>query len=59
MGYDVNGLNLNPLLTSPTTDFTLQLLSPAINSGTNTGITTDYLGNPRVGNYDIGAYERQ
>jgi hypothetical protein len=60
-GYDLNSLNSNPLLTSPTTNFSLQIGSPAINTGTSgAGIpTTDYLGHPRVGLTDIGAYERQ
>ena len=40
-------------------DFKLGFGSPAINAGTNTGVTTDYYGNPRVGNYDIGAIEKQ
>jgi hypothetical protein len=31
--------------------------SPAINTGVDLSITTDYLGNTRVGNPDIGAYE--
>lgn len=41
------------------TDFGLGIGSPAINSGMDTGIITDYNGNPRVGNYDIGAIEKQ
>lgn len=40
-------------------DFSLQTGSPAINAGVNVGLTTDILGNPIVGNPDIGAYERQ
>jgi hypothetical protein len=35
----------------------LQSSSPAINAGTPVGLTTDILGNPIVGNPDIGAYE--
>lgn len=32
---------------------------PALNSGTNTGVTLDYYGHARVGNYDLGAIEKQ
>lgn len=39
-------------------DFTLRSGSPAIDFvSPNATFTTDYLGNPRVGNYDAGAYE--
>ena len=68
-GYDANSPNvtytLDPLFTNGSAtysivgDFALGVGSPAINVGTNTGITTDYYGNPRVGNYDIGAIEVQ
>ncbi|HFA49180.1 MAG TPA: T9SS type A sorting domain-containing protein, partial [Bacteroidetes bacterium] len=40
-------------------DFKLTASSPAINAGTNVGLTTDYAGNPIVGTPDIGAYEFQ
>jgi hypothetical protein len=40
-------------------DFSLGIGSPALNVGVNTGVTTDYYGNARVGNYDIGAVEKQ
>jgi len=40
-----------------TTNFRLQSASPAINAGTNIGLTTDYLKNAIVGLPDIGAYE--
>ena len=74
-GQDANGLYVNPLLNSPTyhgngfptTQFTLQSGSPAINAGANLvalGIqssmgTRDFFGNaiPQGGAYDIGAYE--
>ena len=50
----------NPLLTSPTTDFSIQSSSPAKDAGSSTNApSTDYIGNTRpigVG-YDIGAYE--
>lgn len=66
LGYDVNGFNnTSPLFTNGggsyllDTDFALGTGSPAINAGTNTGVTTDYFGNARVGNYDIGAIEKQ
>ena len=37
--------------------FNLRAGSPAINAGTSVGDTTDIIGNPIVGNPDIGAYE--
>jgi hypothetical protein len=41
-------------------DFHLQSTSPAINAGTDVGLTTDYDGNPKSGaSWDIGAYEFQ
>ncbi len=40
-------------------DFTLQAGSPCINAGVDVGLTTDILGNPIVGDPDIGAYEKQ
>jgi hypothetical protein len=40
-------------------DFTLASNSPCINAGTDVGLTTDFAGNPIVGNPDIGAYEYQ
>jgi hypothetical protein len=38
-------------------DYRLQAGSPAINAGFANGLTTDILGNSRVGNPDIGAHE--
>ena len=38
-------------------DFRLNSTSPAINAGKNNGVMFDFLGNPRTGNPDIGAYE--
>ncbi len=38
-------------------DFDLQSSSPAINAGTDVGLTTDYAGNPISGLPDIGAFE--
>jgi hypothetical protein len=55
-----NVLNDDPLLNNPVSyDFTLSSSSPAINTGVDVGLTTDYLGNPIVGVPDIGAYEYQ
>ena len=69
LGYEVNTpnvtLSLDPLfpngsgLWNLAGDFALQTGSPAINVGVDTGITTDFYGNPRVGNYDLGAIEKQ
>jgi len=56
---DTNSINLNPLFTSPGSNFTLLYNSPAINAGTNVSLASDYLGNPIVGTPDIGAYEFQ
>lgn len=52
-------ISANPQFTSPTTDFSLLSTSPAIDAGTNVGLTSDYLGNPIYGSPDIGAYEYQ
>jgi parallel beta-helix repeat protein len=61
--FEPTCVNTNPLFTgaSPSvpTDFRLQSGSPAIDAGTNVGLTADYEGNPIVGNPDIGAYEYQ
>ena len=74
-GQDAHSLYANPLLNDPTyhalgfptTSFTLQAGSPAINAGANlvalgkvtSMCTRDFFGNPiPVGAYDIGAYER-
>ena len=57
---DANSLNSDPIFTS-TSDFHLQSTSPAINAGTNVGLTSDYANNPvpSGSGYDIGAYEYQ
>lgn len=59
-----NTSNANPLFTDATNgDFTLQVASPAVDSGDNTkvpsGIVSDLLGNQRVFNsiVDLGVYE--
>ncbi|OXM17551.1 DUF5123 domain-containing protein [Paenibacillus herberti] len=63
-GNDAHSIVANPQLASPTTNFTLNTGSPAINTGnTDTSIigSTDLAGNARVlgGIVDIGAYEKQ
>ena len=58
--YGANHIIGNPLLMNPTTDFSLQAGSPAINAGTSTNApSTDYIGTarPQGAGYDIGAYE--
>ncbi|HZK71858.1 MAG TPA: right-handed parallel beta-helix repeat-containing protein, partial [Clostridia bacterium] len=56
---DNNSLTTNPLFTS-SSDSHLTNLSPAINAGTEVGLTSDFAGNPKSGaNWDIGAYEFQ
>ncbi len=57
---DANSLNADPLFVS-TSDFHLQLGSPAINAGVDVGLTSDYEGKhvPRGSAPDIGAYEYQ
>lgn len=44
---------------APNVDFSLQSISPAINTGVNIGLTCDYLSYPIIGLPDIGAYEYQ
>ena len=58
--WDANSINADPLLTDPEAlDFTLQPASPAINAGTDVGLTLDYLGItiPQGSLPDIGAFE--
>jgi hypothetical protein len=59
--YEAHSYNYNPLFNnSNANDFTLQSVSPAIDSGTPiSGLTTDYLNNHIYGTPDIGAYEYQ
>lgn len=57
-GHDANSIFVDPLFVS-LSNFRLQPTSPAINTGTNVSITSDYLGNPIVGTPDTGAYEFQ
>lgn len=50
----------NPLLTDVDNEnYMLSSASPAINAGTDVGLTRDYAGNSIMGNPDIGAYEYQ
>ncbi|HLE49236.1 MAG TPA: right-handed parallel beta-helix repeat-containing protein [Patescibacteria group bacterium] len=59
-GQDANSVNSDPLFTDATGyDFTLQSVSPVINSGTDVSLTTDYAGTivPQGTTPDIGAYE--
>jgi hypothetical protein len=42
---------------APDVDFRLQANSPAINSGVNLGLISDFLDNPIIGLPEIGAYE--
>jgi parallel beta-helix repeat protein len=59
-GFDAHSLWESPDFTNAgDNDFTLQSGSPCINAGTDVGLTTDFAGNPIVGNPDIGAYEYQ
>ena len=60
LGFDVNGINEDPLLTDPASaDFTLQVTSPCIDAGVDVLLTQDYAGTPvpRGDAPDIGAYE--
>lgn len=59
-GMDASGLNADPLFISPASgNFQLQGTSPCIDAGTNSGVTTDFMGRvrPLGAGYDIGAYE--
>lgn len=58
--WDVNCINANPLFGNLVlNDFRLQPSSPAIDSGTDSGVDTDYMGiwRPQGARFDIGAYE--
>lgn len=56
---DINSINTDSLFINSVSNFQLQASSPAIDSGTNVGLTTDYAGNNIYGIPDIGAYEYQ
>ena len=58
--YGTNYVIGNPLLTNPTTDFSIPSNSPAVDAGSSANAPgTDYVGTVRPQNtgYDIGAYE--
>lgn len=62
--FDPNSLTLDPLFRDPDNeDFRLQSNSPAIDNGTDVGLTHDFEGTPIPqppgGDPDIGAYEYQ
>ncbi len=60
LGFEPSAKVTDPLFTDAENgDFSLKAGSPAINNGVNVGLTSDILGNPIVGNPDIGAYEKQ
>ena len=55
-------ITTNPELVNPTSDFSLQSGSPAIDAGSSNGTAcADYIGTsrPQSAGYDIGAYEYQ
>ncbi|MEN6439768.1 MAG: choice-of-anchor Q domain-containing protein [Syntrophobacter sp.] len=59
-GYDTHGINTDPEFLDPVNgDYRLSRSSPAINAGTDVGLTTDIRGwpVPLHGIPDIGAYE--
>jgi hypothetical protein len=63
---NLNGNNIDPAgpnfynVTSGSEDYEIKYISPCRDAGISTGAPlTDYLGNGRVGPYDIGAYEDQ
>lgn len=55
MGYETNGSINDPLFVS--SNYQLQSISPAINSGAILGLTTDYLNHAIVDIPDLGCYE--
>lgn len=59
LGYDANSTEDDPEFVSAGTDFNLQSTSPAINTGVDVSLTTDYNGQSLDGLPDIGAMEYQ
>ena len=58
LGYDLNSLNDDPaFVTISNDDFHLAQGSPAINKGSDVGLTEDFDGNAIIGLPDIGAHE--
>jgi N-acetylneuraminic acid mutarotase len=57
----VAGSDITPnfVFVSQTADFQLSWDSPAIDSGTEVGMTADHLGDPIYGPFDLGAFEYQ
>jgi hypothetical protein len=55
-GWEMHSKFVDPQVKSAA-DLSLQATSPAINAGTDVGLTTDYAGHAIVGLPDIGAYE--
>jgi uncharacterized repeat protein (TIGR02059 family) len=65
-GYDIHSINdTNPLFVNHSgsylhdLDFNIQSASPAVNTGTDVGLATDYIGASISGLPDIGAFEAQ
>ena len=63
---NLNSTNNNPLgpnfynVTAGSEDYRINFISPCRDIGTSSGAPSlDYLGNSRIGNFDIGAYEVQ
>ena len=56
---DANSTNADPVLTTPGSDFTLQVTSPCIGAGTDVSLTLDFVSTavPQGTNPDMGAYE--
>ncbi len=57
VNQDANSLSEDPLFLNNLGDYRLRANSPAIDKGTNVGLTKDILGNPIVGLPDLGAFE--
>lgn len=57
-GYDAHGYFTNPLFLS-SSNYNLQSISPAIDSGVDVSLISDYSSNSTYGLPDIGSYEYQ